>query len=966
MKRLLMLTTLATLPILAQPTFEEMVDLANLELRNPDLASRMTAKIRLVNGVDAYLISDPQADQSAAAIAVGTGSWNDPVDYPGMAHFCEHMLFLGSEKFPDPSEFDTLVANYNGQRNAFTASDRTVYMFSSAHPGFDPILQRFARFFIDPVFAPSHISHELHAVDQEFAKNIENDGWRGLMIFRETGNPDHPNAKFSTGNSATLGRIPQSALKIWHQEHYSSDRMRLVLYSPLPLDELKKMAESLFSEISVSKSTPSDEGKMALSSSSQQGALLSIKPIKESQSLSLMWELPSELSIDPSHPAQLFAYALGRPSSHSLQEQLKREGLIDDLKVSVVAMGGPSHRFFSIDIDLTDEGLEKWQTVALRSFQAIQGLRKSGLPSSLLQELNESVQNLYQFQDRQDPFAFAMAIGASILDGNFATYPRESLLASSYEPEKIERVSSLLTPKTCLFILEADPLKTGISPTKRERWMGAEYHLQKISEEQLHKWEIAAPHPAIRLPDANPFLPSHFNLASEESATPIPSCIAEGASGIAYYMRLEEFKAPKAVFYLHILSPALEASARGTCLGALYLDHLTDRIQPTLGTAALAGLSATFSIDQSRLHTTINGFSDKAALLLEEICRQFSSLDFPSEEEFNIYKSRHAKGYANGKKDLPLIQALELATVLINPGKSTKQENLDALEQISYDDYCDFQRSLFKKTYTEALFAGNVTQEDAEAAWKGALHSLKGKPFPKAQHPTTKILSLQRANSPLVVQEKTSAAGNGAFLLLDLGAFTFEKRAAQEILSAALEEAFFNELRSKQRTGYIAQSRGQETELRLFQSFFVQSNSHQPVELLYRFELFLETYLSDLSESIPEERFQTLSATFLKSLETRFRNLNDKSALWNQLAFQNGKDFAWIEKRMDGFKNLTYDAFLKDVRGFLSRGENRKRLAVLYEGVLPAPFAYEPATRNDIEMIGDYLSRSETITEGIN
>ena len=218
-----------------QIAFEEVEDLSFLPLLNPDLKERATAKLRLSNGMEALLISDEGASQSAVAVAVGAGSWRDPLEYPGMAHFCEHMLFMGTEKYPSENEFFSLISDYAGSTNAFTAPNRTVYMFSSETDGFTALLDRFAHFFIDPLFNPANIAREMHAVDQEFAKNIENDSWREYMIFKETGSQEHPNRLFSTGNSETLAKIPQSALKEWHKAHYVAGKMHLVLYSPLPL-----------------------------------------------------------------------------------------------------------------------------------------------------------------------------------------------------------------------------------------------------------------------------------------------------------------------------------------------------------------------------------------------------------------------------------------------------------------------------------------------------------------------------------------------------------------------------------------------------------------------------------------------------------------------------------------------------------------------------------------------------------
>jgi insulysin len=257
------------------------------------------------------------------------------------------------------------------------------------------------------------------------------------------------------------------------------------------------------------------------------------------------------------------------------------------------------------------------------------------------------------------------------------------------------------------------------------------------------------------------------------------------------------------------------------------------------------------------------------------------------------------------------------------------------------------------------MFCGNLSLKEAESAWLDVRHLLSGAPYPKKDHPATKILSLPGDQGPFVIQEKTDVMGNGAFLIIDLGNFTFERRAAQEILSTALKEAFFNSLRSKQKTGYIAQAEQQELELRLFQYFVVQSNSHSSEDLLYRFEQFLETFLQEIRETIPASRFSTLKKNLAESLLTRFRSLKEKSALWNQLAFDNDADFNWVEKRLEGYATLSYETFLKEAKSNLSR-ENRKRLAVLFEGRIDNPFSYEPVSAADIGKVSDYLTRTDS------
>ena len=38
----------------------------------------------------------------------------------GLSHYLEHMLFMGSEKFPDENEYDSYLASHGGGSNAYT------------------------------------------------------------------------------------------------------------------------------------------------------------------------------------------------------------------------------------------------------------------------------------------------------------------------------------------------------------------------------------------------------------------------------------------------------------------------------------------------------------------------------------------------------------------------------------------------------------------------------------------------------------------------------------------------------------------------------------------------------------------------------------------------------------------------------------------------------------------------------
>ncbi len=947
--------TLAGFPGSKSAPFSEVADTSSLPLLNPDFASCQTAKLRLDNGLEILLISDADTEMSAASVAVEAGSWNDPPAFPGMAHFCEHMLFMGTEKYPDENEFLASISDHGGMANAMTVSNRTIYMFSSNEKGFLSLLDRFVHFFIDPLLKPDNISREMHAVDQEFAKSVENDGWRTMMVLKETGNPDHPNRMFNCGNSATLSQIPQRALVQWHRAHYSADRIHAVIYSSLSLDTLKKNALEAFQQVPVAPPDSLD-CSLPITSPQQRGHIIYIKPVQDKRSLSLLWELPISLSDDPTHSADAIAYALERGQKNSLYEKLKEEQLIDTLSIDVEDIGGKEHRFFEVSLELTEKGMQHPELAILRVFQSIAFLRSTGLPNYLFQEMNRVAELKYQYQSRQDPFSYVMKVGATLPDEPLETYPRNQVIASEYSPQKIAEAANWLTPDRCtiLFLAPSDqPLD------RREQWLGANYAIRPIPADWMNAWATAAPHSQIHLPEPNPFVPSHLTLIPDSDLGTVPVLIASSELGTAYYARCGEFKNPETSIRLHLLSPELNPSARSQVLATLYCNHLTDALHPILAAANQASLNASLAADHSRIHIKIDGFSEKAPVLLQAILSQLV-LNPPTREQFfNLYSALE-KEYANAQKDLSFRQAKDLLDSLIDQDKAAVPEKALALKAIQYEDFLAFHKKLFEKTYIEAFFGGNLTLKEAESAWLDVIHALGRTPYPKADHPQTKVARLP--DGPYSIAKTTEVQGNAAFLLIDEGSFTFQKRAAQEILAAGLKEAFFNELRTKQKTGYIAASDAQEIEGRLFQFFVVQSNSHQPEELLYRFELFLEEFLEAFSVKISKERFETLQQSAVASIKNRFCNLKEKSALWDLLAFQYRDDFRFLDKRIAAIQNLSYEEFSRIAKEFLSRA-NKKRLAVLYEGKLASPFSYEATTPLTLSEIATYAPRPEKASE---
>merc|ERR1719388_705699 len=176
----------------------------------PKLDNRQYQYAKLANGLEVLNIHDPLTQSAGFSVAVQAGSFFDPAEFQGLAHFCEHMLFLGTQKYPESTGFDGYLNMHGGSNNAYTAEEVTVYYAQLDKAGFEGGLDRFADFFRAPLFDRQYVEKEVHAIDSEHAKNKQSPGWRTRRILNTLANPESVVNGFSTGNYDTLYTKPQS------------------------------------------------------------------------------------------------------------------------------------------------------------------------------------------------------------------------------------------------------------------------------------------------------------------------------------------------------------------------------------------------------------------------------------------------------------------------------------------------------------------------------------------------------------------------------------------------------------------------------------------------------------------------------------------------------------------------------------------------------------------------------------
>jgi insulysin len=943
------LTALALLCVRVE-CYHVIADQNSLKILSPSLKERKSIKIKLDNNLEVYIISDPDANQSAAALSVESGSSNDPLEYPGMAHFCEHMLFMGSAKYPDENIFWQQIIDNCGTTNAYTKPDRTVYMFSVNHEEFNQTLDIFSGFFINPLFKKDAVKRELNAVNQEHLKNVENDGWREYMVLKETANPTNPNSKFSTGTADTLSIIPIETLKSWYQTHYTANQMHLVIYSNQSIETLTDLTSQIFSK--VPEKSPVTKGLDPLLSQTQKGHYIYIEPVQNLRRVSFVWEMPKEAALDnDARIPDMIAYALNAKGDNSLFQSLRSEGLIESMYASQDRLG-KDLVLLNVTMDLTKAGVSNIDEISLKTFQALSHLKSTSIPPHLFNEFKKMSTISYQWQSRTSAFDYVSEMADMMIDEPLYSFPQKNSTVTTYKPKAIQAVLEKMTPENTAIFVTAPKDLTGLNYDRKEKWLGANYKILPIESSKLEKWKNSIGDPKLGVAAPNKYIPSNLTILSrvKESLKEKPELLSDDPFGRCYFAKDCYYLVPNAQITLGMRSPEINESIQSSVATDLLVLSLQRKMLPTLFSANRAGLSAYFSKSELKLYLSVDGYSDKIDQLTTQLTSSIKNSP-PTKEEFNLLKDELSSDYENQSKTLPFYQASNLLLNLLYnsyPLASSLQETLNKME---YEEFITFHDKVFSKLYVEGTITGNITSEKASVLWKQIGSTLVLNPYPAKEHIKKKTLVLPDGKGPYCIRSETSIGGNAAILMLQLKENSPKAQIAEKILAKATSEAFFNTLRTKQQIAYIAKSWGKEEENAILLFFAVHSATHPPDELLARFELFLEDFSQNFETYVPEERFQAIKNSISISLSKPPENLSAYGSELNALAFYWNGDFARRSKWIKASDAITYDEFKDICLRFLSR-QNTKRVAFLVSGssMTDTSVAYKPISEEELKV----------------
>ncbi|SFC82989.1 insulinase family protein [Pseudoalteromonas denitrificans] len=838
--------------------------------------------IELDNGLKVALVSDITADKAAASLDVHIGHMSDPKGREGLSHFLEHMLFLGTEKYPKVGGYDEYLKENGGWSNAGTGQEHTNYFFEVNQGAFNEALDRFAQFFIAPTLDPEYVDREKNAVHSEFQMKIKDDARRIREVRKETSNSKHPASQFSVGNLDTLADTKDSKLiddlKAQYKKYYSASRMALSIVGKEDLDTLEKWAREKFSAVPTNGSISSpvtidpflDE---------QLAVRIDIEPMKDVRTLTLNFPVPNSLPHFKEKPLTFISHLLGNEGEGSLFSYLKQQGLIESL--GAYHYGPDDFELFTVSMSLTKKGLADYQKITQAVFAYLKLIANEGLKPSYFDELKAVAKTSFQFQEKH-----SAANTVQNLSGQLQYFMPENLLNSGYiyqdfSADIVKQYLDLLVPQNMRQIRVAKGLKTD----KVQAEYNTPYLMTKLKSEELAQYQTPKEIESLKLPKKNPFIANNLKLKVISSDVINPEVVFEKPGFKLWHKQDSEFRIPKASVNIQIYSNEAGKDAVSRAKNTLYNALLKDSLNEFGYPAKQAGLNYNLWSTNRGMGFGVNGYDEKQVELLVTINKRIRNLTIDS-AAFKLHKARLIRSWNNAQFDRPYSQSLAALSQVQRTQVYAPAVLAQALESVTIKELTSYIDSFHREIEIEALVHGNMTKEESILLGKN-LHALN-LTGSKAKSRAEKVVKLNTSGATLVRELDIDHDDSSLIVSYVNEDASIESRAQFALVGRIINAPFYKSIRTEQQLGYIVAGRSRMLEDLPGLFFLVQSPKAGPIELERRISLFLSDFKSQL-QGMTLDKFDDYKAGLIKDLKAKDKNLNERtSRYWADI---NAKEF---------------------------------------------------------------------------
>ena len=477
-------------------------------------------------------------------------------------------------------------------------------------------------------------------------------------------------------------------------------------------------------------------------------------------------------------------------------------------------------------------------------------------------------------------------------------------------------ILSYCVPDNMLSSLISKDVKT----SKTEHFFDAPYGYEE-DDEFYQELINMGPDSGITLPEPNAFLPKNASVPNRKyKDLVVPGLLVNERGMKLYYGKDHEFLRPKGVINLKIQFPKGKMSLEHQVMLKIYVACVNESLNELTYPAKQAGLNYILREGYEGLYITISGYTESAMILYDIIMSHLVNYQI-SDDQFNALKDRILRDYQN----FPLSDAWQI----------TRKKNADIYNNINYDWEESFEmakditsesvgkyaESIFKRIYLEGLIYGNFSKREARRAVRIFKEKTGARPVPRHGSFELKYLSQERPESIQYIG-KLDVDNSCFWREYHFGMDSPKTRAGVMIISQALKQPFFTEMRTNQQLGYIVWSSNLNRDENFYLYFAIQSGEYSADELNHHADKFIKTCPA-LLKSMPDDMFEQLRESSIEKLEQKPKSISERSTKLTTLIFEHSAEFDRDEKTISAIKNVEKNKLVETLEKILSEESYR-------------------------------------------
>jgi insulysin len=873
--------------------------------------------LKLLNNLQCVIVKDVTDSMCGACLNVNVGSVNEKIE--GLAHFLEHMVFMGSKKYPDSNDFMSSINKNGGSTNAYTSDTDTNYHFTISPSEFMLTLDKFAQFFTHPLLKEEYVDREINNVDSECKKNLLDDMWIQMELYKTIVHDIHPINHFSCGDvkSLKIDNIYQE-LKKFHDEFYDAKYMTLVIFTNddninnNSVENIKKIIYDTFGMIKTDNTKDMNRlhGKIL-----KDNMLVKYVPQREEHYLTVLLEGLTQLD-ELKTPYHFLTYILGNELEGSLHEYLLNKGYITRISVSE-GLAFDDYTVLNIECILTDLGLENYKKVyniIVKYIQFVLDKLKNNdeqLSKHYL-ELMQTNKNNFEFWEKDDIIDTMISLTNCLKEH----IPKEYIL--SYDTHLTDYNTICDEIKKCL-----ENYSIGVSLGSKKN--------SDMCKKKFPRYNVLYENEKIdldtdiisdfTLPILNKFICYNLEIDTTIIQSKEPMKLDNDVYNSFYYGDVL-FKTPMTDIRTIIKLPNILTNVESYVAMVLYLNSAYGDINELKEMAQIALYKLYIKLDYDTLYILLSGYTEKIDLVVDLIRRMFH--DKFRERSFKTAHYELCKNLKNYSKANPLSQLNILFEKEVYAKYYTPEEQWKVCKEMTMDKCIE----LFRQNYTDCrvniLTIGNLSKEKAINLNDKIYESINV----KSQAALILTDNINRIGSIVTKVIKTpnkKEENTVGSVIYDL--FRFRKHYTKNwkamvlfsrMYTTVVANKYFYELRTKKQMGYIVRAKilllDSNYHSSIFLQFVIQSPKYSVKKIIDETTQFITNENNFILDKMTVQEYEKIRDAERTKLKKNFISLGDIGSYFMNSILDESYKFDVKESLLKKLDAFNFEKFKKYVR----------------------------------------------------